>query len=103
MNSPCLTQLLTLFGAPTAIHSFLSFEKYGEYVHGEGKDGQAISNIWLISTTKIQQRIRCEVWQAPGDIGDFNDGVGLMLCYLMSQFAATKFVMELLSGTKVDK
>ena len=98
-----LDSVIDPFGAPTAIHTFLSFEKLNEYPYEKDKDGQTFYNIWLSSTTKIQQRIRYGVWQALGDIGGFYDGVGLMLGSLMSQYAATKFLMELFTGTKVDQ
>ena len=98
-----LDSVIDPFGAPTAIHSFLSFEKKREYAYDKDNDGQTFYKIWLGESAKIQQRIRFGVWQALGDIGGFYDGVGLILGSIMSQFAATKFLMELFSGTKVDQ
>lgn len=34
-----LDSVIDPFGAPTAIHSFLSFEKYREYAYGKDNDG----------------------------------------------------------------
>ena len=47
--------------------------------------------------------MRYGVWQALGDIGGFYDGLGLMIGYLISQIAATKYLLELFTGVHVDE
>ena len=57
----------------------------------------------LSNRIKIQQRVRYGVWQALGDVGGFYDGLDLIFGSIISQYAATKFLMSLFRGLLVDE
>ena len=43
------------------------------------------------------------MWQALADVGGFYDGLGLLVGTLISNISATRFLLELFTGLKVDE
>ena len=56
----------------------------------------------LSGRNRYQQRTRYGFWQALGDIGGFYDGLGLIFGSIISNFAATKFLMDLFKSLHVN-
>ena len=85
------------FATPTDEQSFLNVEKT------EKLDANFTAIFSLDGKNLIQQRVRYGIWQALSDIGGFYDGLGLIIGYLVSHIAATKFLLELFTGIQVNE
>ena len=100
-----LDSIYNPFGAATDERSFLNLQKFSPYPRNviTGKKNELIFEFKLSGNTKYQQRVRYGVWQALGDIGGFYDGLGLIFSSIISQFAATRFLIDLFTGLHVDE
>ena len=91
------------FGTATDHQKFLNVEVRNDVEFNQDEDGVICNQFYLHGKSMIHQRLRYGVWQALGDVGGFYDGLGLMFGSIISQFAASKFVLELFTGKKVDQ
>ena len=98
-----LDSIIDPFGTATDQQSFLNVEEFYQSDFKQKDDGIVHTIFRLHGKNMIQQRIRYGVWQTLGDVGGFYDGIGLMIGSVISQFAASKFLLELFTGIKVDQ